>query len=192
MCIGTTLHHAMADGNSFWHFMTSWAECSRGITIAKPPQLDRTVVRRGKKNPLSISYKAYEIVSNEMTGAKVFKLVAEVPEHLKQSGSGYMEKPKETLEKWVDPSMKTEVIYSAFCFTEEIIQDLKQRSGASSSFVAVAAQFWRCVMRAREVPQEETVCFLLLADCRGRVDPPLLPTYFGNCLWVWRRLGIRN
>ncbi|XP_059064292.1 phenolic glucoside malonyltransferase 1-like [Cryptomeria japonica] len=157
MCIGTTLHHAMADGNSFWHFMTSWAECSRGITIAKPPQLDRTVVRRGKKNPLSISYKAYEIVSNEMTGAKVFKLVAEVPEHLKQSGSGYMEKPKETLEKWVDPSMKTEVIYSAFCFTEEIIQDLKQRSGASSSFVAVAAQFWRCVMRAREVPQEETV-----------------------------------
>ncbi|GLJ34178.1 hypothetical protein SUGI_0687000 [Cryptomeria japonica] len=184
ICIGTTLHHVIADGNSFWHFMTSWAECSRGNPISKQPHLDRTVVRRGKKSPLSISYKAHEIVSNEITGAKIFKLVADDSEQLKQSGSGYVEKPKETLEKRVDPSMKTEVIYSTFCFTEEIIQDLKQQSGASSSFVAVAAQFWRCVMRAREVPPEETVFFVLLADCRGRVKPPLLPTYFGNCLYA--------
>ncbi|GLJ34180.1 hypothetical protein SUGI_0687030 [Cryptomeria japonica] len=63
-----------------------------------------------------------------------------------------------------------------------MIQNLKQRSGASSSFVAVAAQFWRCVIRAREVPLEEVVHFSLLADCRARIKPPILPTYFGNCI----------
>ncbi|GLJ33985.1 hypothetical protein SUGI_0683500 [Cryptomeria japonica] len=43
ICIGTTLYHVIADGNSFWHFMTSWAECSRGLPLSKPPQHERTV-----------------------------------------------------------------------------------------------------------------------------------------------------
>ncbi|XP_057835024.2 hydroxycinnamoyltransferase [Cryptomeria japonica] len=184
ICIGTTLHHVIADGNSFWHFMTSWAECSRGLPLAKPPQHSRTVFKRDDKSPLSISYKVHEIISQGITGAKIFKFVPDNPQsdHIEICGSDNVERPNEVLQKWVDPKRKTEVIYSTFCFTEEIIQDLKQRSGASTSFVAVAAQFWRCVMRAREVPQEEAVYFLFGADCSGRVKPPLLPTYFGNCL----------
>ncbi|GLJ34161.1 hypothetical protein SUGI_0686770 [Cryptomeria japonica] len=133
---------------------------------------------------MSISYKALQIISQGITGAKIFKFVPDSSSsyHMKTCGSVNVEKPNELLQKWVDPKLKTEVIYSTFCFTDDMIQELKQRSGAASSFVAVAAQFWRCVMRAREVPLEEAVYFVLLGDCRGRVKPPLPPTYFGNCL----------
>ncbi|XP_059064524.1 BAHD acyltransferase DCR-like [Cryptomeria japonica] len=140
ICIGTTVHHVVADGNSFHYFMKSWAECSRGHPIAKPPQHDRT------------------------------------SQHKNTSGFENEVKTEDPLQK------RSDLIYSTFCFTEEIIQELKQQSRASSSFVAVAAQFWRCVIRAREIPQEEAVFFGLLADCRRRVKPPLLPTYFGNCV----------
>ncbi|XP_057835032.2 spermidine hydroxycinnamoyl transferase [Cryptomeria japonica] len=184
MCIGTTIHHVMADGNSFWHFMTSWAECSRGVAVSKHAQHDRTVFKRGKMNPISIFFKTHEIVSHGITGAKIFRFV---PENLqsderKTSSSWNMEKSKEAFQKFGDRKRETEVVYSTFCFTEDIIGALKQRSGAPSSFVAVAAQFWRCVMRARDVPREEEVYFLVLANCRERIKPPLLPTFFGNCL----------
>ncbi|GLJ34164.1 hypothetical protein SUGI_0686820 [Cryptomeria japonica] len=150
-------------------------QCSRGIPISKPPQHARTVFKPDNQSP-SVYYKAHEVISNGISGAKVFKFVSE------NTGGGNVEKPAEALQKWMEPKRKTEVIYSTFFFTEDTIQDLKQRSGASTSFVAVAAQFWRCVMRAREVPQEEAVYFGVLCDCRGRVKPPLPPTYFGNCL----------
>ncbi|XP_059064282.1 BAHD acyltransferase DCR-like [Cryptomeria japonica] len=159
-----------------WKFvLASWAECSRGIPISKPPQHARTVFKRDNQSP-SVSYKAHDVISNGISGAKVFKFVSE------NTCGGNVEKPAEALQKWMEPKRKTEVIYSTFCFAEDTIQALKQRSGASSSFVAVAAQFWRCVMRAREVPQEEAVYFGVLCDCRGRVKRPLPPTYFGNCL----------
>ncbi|GLJ34176.1 hypothetical protein SUGI_0686980 [Cryptomeria japonica] len=186
ICIGTTFHHVIADGNSFWHFLTSWAECSRGLPLVKPPQHSRTIFKRDNKSPLSISYKAHEIISHGITGAKIFKFVPDnsQSDNIKTCTTGEVDTPKGDLQKWVDLKKKTEVIYSTFCFTEDKIQYLKQRSGASTSFVAVAAQFWRCVMRAREVPKEEAVYFLLLCDCRGRVKRPLTPDYFGNCLSV--------
>ncbi|GLJ34174.1 hypothetical protein SUGI_0686930 [Cryptomeria japonica] len=111
ICIGTTLHHVIVDGNSFWHFMTSWAECGRGVPLAKPPQHSRTVCKRDDKSPLSVSYKAHEIISQGITGAKIFKFVPDNPlsDHMKTSGSGNVEKPNEVLEKWADPKVKTEV-----------------------------------------------------------------------------------
>ncbi|GLJ40767.1 hypothetical protein SUGI_0842910 [Cryptomeria japonica] len=178
LCIAIKLQHVIVDGASFYHFMTSWAECSRGIPISKPPQHNRTAFKQEYKKSPSISYRAHDIKSLGITGAQIFKFVPENsrPEHQKRSL--FEEKHKET------PQNRSDLIYATFCFTEETIQELKQRSGASSSFVAVAAQFWRCIMRARQIPEEESVYFLVLPDCRNRVKPPLLPTYFGNCLSV--------
>ncbi|GLJ34179.1 hypothetical protein SUGI_0687020 [Cryptomeria japonica] len=93
ICIGTTLHHVIADGNSFWHFMTSWAECSRGIPISKDPQHARAVLKRGKTNP-SVSYKAHEIQSNGISGAKIFKFLGDDLEHLEMPVCGNEEKTR--------------------------------------------------------------------------------------------------
>ncbi|XP_059067433.1 hydroxycinnamoyltransferase-like [Cryptomeria japonica] len=95
--IGTTLHHVIADGNSFWNFMKSWAEAEQDNTRS-------------------------------------------------------IEESQKYVQKWLARKTEvTEVVYSTFCFTEENIRALKKQSGAVSSFIAMAAHFWRSVMIAREV-----------------------------------------
>uniref|UniRef100_A0A0C9RJ01 TSA: Wollemia nobilis Ref_Wollemi_Transcript_15217_1661 transcribed RNA sequence n=1 Tax=Wollemia nobilis TaxID=56998 RepID=A0A0C9RJ01_9CONI len=184
MCIGTTLHHVVADGNSFWHFMKSWAECCRGVPVSKLPEHRRTVFKRENKSPIPISFKAEEMVHDCIAGAKIFKFIPEElqPEKREEISAEDAEKHEENLRKWVDH--KGELVYSTFCFTEQMTRQLKQRIGASTSFVAVSAQFWRCVIKAQEVPEEEPVKFVMFADCRSRVKPPLPPSYFGNCLYI--------
>ena len=51
ICIGTTLHHAVADGSSYAHFLRTWAaihrlgpECKKALEMDVPPLLDRGVV----------------------------------------------------------------------------------------------------------------------------------------------------
>ncbi|GLJ43862.1 hypothetical protein SUGI_0914240 [Cryptomeria japonica] len=70
--IGTTIHHVMVDGNSYWHFMTSWAECSRGISIAKPPQHDRALLKQVGQhgNIWQLECGKNQRVSSEMGGSQ--------------------------------------------------------------------------------------------------------------------------
>ncbi|RYR60237.1 hypothetical protein Ahy_A04g017309 [Arachis hypogaea] len=43
--VGCTINHVVGDGTSFWHFMNSWAEISRGSEeLSKPPVLERWFV----------------------------------------------------------------------------------------------------------------------------------------------------
>ena len=46
---------------------------------------------------------------------------------------------------------------SNFDFNESMIQKLKERSRASTSFVAVSKQFWRSLMKSQQVPDKELV-----------------------------------
>ncbi|KAK8644178.1 hypothetical protein V6N13_123493 [Hibiscus sabdariffa] len=40
--IGCSINHVVADGTSFWHFLNSWSEISRGsANLAKPPVFER-------------------------------------------------------------------------------------------------------------------------------------------------------
>nr|GFD29057.1 uncharacterized acetyltransferase At3g50280-like [Tanacetum cinerariifolium] len=49
-----------------------------------------------------------------------------------------------------------------------------------SSLQAVSALVWRCITRARRLPQDaETVCKLATSN-RHRLNPPLPEDYFGN------------
>jgi hypothetical protein len=77
---------------------------------------------------------------------------------------------------------ETELEVSTFHFSEKLIKNLKERSRTLSSFTAVVAQFWRCITKAQEVPEEERVDIEVVVDCRGRIKPHLAPTYFGNCV----------
>jgi hypothetical protein len=64
---------------------------------------------------------------------------------------------------------ETQLEISTFHFSEKMIQSLKERAQASSSFVGVATHFWRCVIEARQVPDNQSVHLLVLADCRDRL-----------------------
>ncbi|MED6186446.1 hypothetical protein PIB30_066754 [Stylosanthes scabra] len=54
--IGCTLNHAVADGRSFWHFVNSWAEISRGRNKpSKLPSLER-VFLNGVEPPIQFHF----------------------------------------------------------------------------------------------------------------------------------------
>lgn len=45
VCLGAAVHHNAADGPAVNHFVNTWGEISRGIELAVPPYLDRTLLR---------------------------------------------------------------------------------------------------------------------------------------------------
>lgn len=193
ICVGTTLHHVIADGNSFWQFMKCWAERSRGFPISKNiPEHMRTVFKRDYTNIPNISWRTEEVVTDRIKGAQIFKyflddllpIKSEYETH-ESDGAGCASLENTDENSFMSPIKdETDLRISTFHFSEQMIQKLKERTGPFSSFVAVAAHFWRCVVKARQIPEKEPVVFGLLADCRSRVNPPLPHTYFGNCLWV--------
>lgn len=190
ICIGANFHHVIADGASFWHFMKCWAELSRGNPISENPRHMRTYFKRDKETYSipKISVRAGEVVNERIKEAQILRFTRDdlLPmknSEISLSTSDPSRNKNSSIQKPIK-SEETRLEISTFHFSEKMIQNLKERSGASSSFVAVAAQFWRCVMEAREVPEKEAVYFALAVDCRGRVNPPLPPTYFGNCICI--------
>lgn len=190
ICIGVNFHHVIADGASFWHFMKCWAELSRGLPISENPCHMRTYYKRDKESCSipKISVRAEEVVNDRIKEAQILRFTRDDLLPMKNSEiSLSTSDPSRNMNSSIQKPIKSEgtkLEITTFHFSEKMIQSLKERSGASSSFVAVAAQFWRCVMEAREVPENEAVYFALAVDCRGRVNPPLPPTYFGNCICI--------
>lgn len=181
ICIGTSIHHVVADGSSFWHLMNCWAECCRGSPISNKPVHMRTIFRSEEKINCAmpnISFGAEKLVSHDIKEAQIFKFVRDDNVSTRIADI----KDEQISHEFILKDQAGDVEVGCFHLNEEMIGKLKERSGASSSFVAVSANFWRCVTRAREVPENEAVGFGMSANSRGRVKPPLPATYFGNCL----------
>ncbi|KAH7688288.1 shikimate O-hydroxycinnamoyltransferase protein [Dioscorea alata] len=45
VCLGVGIHHTVSDGVSSLHFINTWSDIARGLDIAIPPFLDRSLVR---------------------------------------------------------------------------------------------------------------------------------------------------
>ncbi|KAG6385135.1 hypothetical protein SASPL_153963 [Salvia splendens] len=92
-------------------------------------------------------------------------------------------------------------VRSTLLLTKNQVQNLKNHVYANtpnsrdvSSFTVISAYAWICALRSEtssEDDEEEIVYFSLAADCRGRLNPPLPESYFGNCL-VFVRAGARR
>jgi hypothetical protein len=66
--MGETLHHAIANVNSFWYFMKCCAEWSIGIPISRKPE-HTTMVFKGDKKKLSDTqdfFKGKEVVTDRV------------------------------------------------------------------------------------------------------------------------------
>ncbi|KAL0299195.1 UNVERIFIED_CONTAM: Malonyl-coenzyme A:anthocyanin 3-O-glucoside-6''-O-malonyltransferase [Sesamum radiatum] len=83
---------------------------------------------------------------------------------------------------------------ATFVLKKEEIQRLKNfvlakfpDIGHLSSFTILCALVWVCsaksaATRGEDVPDDEPEYFGFVADCRGRLNPPLPANYFGNCV----------
>ncbi|VAH71464.1 unnamed protein product [Triticum turgidum subsp. durum] len=88
----------------------------------------------------------------------------------------------------------TEQILRTFVLTADRIRSLKQlcilQNGTTgtqpptSTYVAVSSLVWASLVRAKSTDEDhaEDAHFTVVADCRGRLRPPLGEGYFGNCV----------
>ena len=175
-CIGITTHHAALDGKSSTLFMKAWAyACSKlgGGEIESPslslpenltPFFDRTVIR----DPSGIG-EAY------------------LDGWLKNGGPN-----NRSLKVWEffnEELAKGNLIKSLFELTPTHIKKLKQyaqskmktRNVQLSTFSVTCAYVLSCLVKA-EQPNVNRVFLIFSVDCRSRLDPPIVPTYFGNCI----------
>ncbi|XP_057492138.1 phenolic glucoside malonyltransferase 1-like [Actinidia eriantha] len=168
--IGYATHHAVLDGKTTTMFMHSWAficMCGENSTLTPKltPSYDRTLI----VDPFDLE----TTYSNFWFG---------------KDGPG-----NKSLALW-DMKAPPDVMLGTFLLTQDQIENIKtwvqfqwkkmqlqKPSLHLSSFVITTAYTWVCLVKAQRI-RTEKVYLGINVDCRGRLNPPAPPTYFGNCI----------
>ncbi|KAK8951227.1 hypothetical protein KSP39_PZI004781 [Platanthera zijinensis] len=159
VAIGTTVHHAAADGSAYTHFMKTWALIAKqgetaALSVLPAPVFDREKLR--------------DIKGLENVFLKDL-------EDLKNDGS---------LAAW-DLSGRPNLVRATFCISPEEIRRLGRRTTAGCSPYSLACGLvWASLARARAATGLKKERFGFVTGCRPRLRPALPATYFGNCLGI--------
>ncbi|KAL6012186.1 hypothetical protein ACLOJK_002664 [Asimina triloba] len=153
--LGVGMHHHVADGFSGLHFINHWSDVTRGLDLATPPFIDRTLLRA--RDPPTPKF-----------------------QHVEYQPPPTMNKPQP------EPGPLTA---SIFKITRDQLNILKTkyRDDARprySSYMMLAGHVWRCVSKARELPDDQLTKLYIAIDGRARLRPPLPPGYFGNVFFI--------
>lgn len=153
VAMGCAFNHAILDGTSTWHFMSSWAQiCSGSNSVSVSPFLERTKARNTRvKLDLSLPPKPVNGVANQGP---------QLREKLFRFSEAAIDKIKSKVNS-TPPS---------------------HSSNPFSTFQSLASHIWYHVTLARELKPQDYTVFTLFADCRKRVDPPMPESYFGNLI----------
>ncbi|GFS38970.1 hydroxycinnamoyl-CoA shikimate/quinate hydroxycinnamoyl transferase [Actinidia rufa] len=162
VCLGVGFHHTLADGCSAIHFINSWSDMTRGISITIPPFIDRTpLIPRDPPSPMF--------------------------NHIEYDPPPTMITPQQTQEFLSSPKPNSTSILK---ITLDQINNLKAKSKKDkdpqncSTYEALAAHVWRCVCVARDLCDNQPTKLYVATDGRSRLRPPLPPGYFGNTLFT--------
>ncbi|KAL8248012.1 hypothetical protein R6Q59_009228 [Mikania micrantha] len=152
LVMGCAFNHAILDGTSTWHFMSSWAEiCTGSKSISVPPFLDRTQARNTRVK-LDLTPPA------QQNGDKA---TATKPAPLREKIFKFSETAIEKIKATVNANPPDKPF---------------------STFQSLSTHIWHAVTRARQLKPEDYTVFTVFADCRKRVDPPMPESYFGNLI----------
>lgn len=152
------MHHTLADGVSALHFINTWASIARGDTTITPPFFDRTLLK------------------------------AHIPPSPKFHHIEY--DPPPFLKNPTSPSEFENISTATFDITREQLNTLKAKSKKDdetanfTTYEALAAHIWRCVSKARCLPDDQPTKLYIATDGRFRINPKLPLGYFGNALFT--------
>ncbi|XP_065875528.1 uncharacterized acetyltransferase At3g50280-like [Euphorbia lathyris] len=155
--IGCTMNHSVADGTTFWNFMNSWSEISRGYDvnqISKPPVFENWFRNNCSiRLPVSIINKSSVKFNPRPCKERVFHFTKEKIAGLKEKAN-----------------------------SEARDGDGDGKSVVISSLQSVLAHIWRGVIRNRESEPEKETKFMLQIGYRKRLQPEIPDGYFGNAV----------
>ncbi|XP_031275723.1 BAHD acyltransferase DCR-like [Pistacia vera] len=154
LAIGCAFNHAILDGTSTWHFMSSWAQiCSGSPSISVPPFLERTKTRDTRVK-LDLTLPPNPNADGE----------AKVDPQLRERLFKFSEEAIDKIKSKVNSNPPSD------------------GSKPFSTFQSLSVHIWRHVTQARNLKPEDYTVFTVFADCRKRVDPPMPESYFGNLI----------
>eukprot|EP00252_Welwitschia_mirabilis_P003390 TRINITY_DN1346_c0_g1_i1.p1 TRINITY_DN1346_c0_g1~~TRINITY_DN1346_c0_g1_i1.p1 ORF type:complete len:477 (+),score=12.43 TRINITY_DN1346_c0_g1_i1:465-1895(+) len=183
MCIGTTLRHVVADGRSFWNFMKFWSRICRrstNLNIYEAVQDDDEPFH--DRRALQFPDHPADDVTHSFRASKTgrAKLLTFVPTSARSDDKDQCKIPNE---KRQTHSKEDGTAIRRFHLQEQDLLRLKTKAPpGTSTFVALAAHFWRSVVRTHEASCDSEVLLLLLVDLRHRMQTAFPRTYFGNCV----------
>uniref|UniRef100_A0A0D9WA45 Anthocyanin 5-aromatic acyltransferase n=1 Tax=Leersia perrieri TaxID=77586 RepID=A0A0D9WA45_9ORYZ len=198
--VGVTAHHGVADGRSFWMFVEAWAAACRGgetttTTPAATPCFDRSVVKLPGGEALARSVlRKYTpnlpVGTNQILRLKHVidttlmiddKLTTQVSPPGPPPSSGEEHKRHYSSRTFTVDAQQLERLKKRIVSDGESHGELLHRP--PSTFVALVASVWTLIVQSKTSASDTTVQFLFFfADFRGRIYPPVDPSYFGTCL----------
>ncbi|CAL9086895.1 unnamed protein product [Musa textilis] len=155
VCLGVGVHHLVSDGVASLHFINAWSDITRGVDLAVPPVLDRTLLL--PRSPPSVLFPHHE-----------FK---RYPAGRKASA----DKPAvstATLELSADQLAALKTTCAKVASSRRV-----------STYEAVAGHVWRRACEARRLDAGRETRVYITTDGRRRLRPPLPPGYVGNVIF---------
>ncbi|CAN1844035.1 Coumaroyl-CoA:anthocyanidin 3-O-glucoside-6''-O-coumaroyltransferase 1 [Linum perenne] len=163
-CIGFEFRHVAADGIAFNHFVKSWAAISKsGGAVdnieSSAPCHDKELIKENRvlEDAFLDSFWSFKSPWDE--------------ESIRR---GFAGKVRATF------SISADRISRMKAF----VTDKGNKIVKASSFVVVSAFLWinLAKLQADDVDDDKIYTYYFFADCRGRIEPKVPATYFGNCL----------
>ncbi|KAJ8750713.1 hypothetical protein K2173_015894 [Erythroxylum novogranatense] len=156
-CIGVGMHHTVVDATAAYQFINSWSDTARGFPLSVPPFIDRSpLVARDPPRP-TCHHVEYDPppASNTSAPQRNHKAVAKI-----------LHITTDQLD-----ALKTK---------------FKRDDGTSkyTTYETLAAHTWRCMCKARELPETQPTRLYIPTDGRSRLCPPLPPGFFGNVVFT--------
>nr|QDF44406.1 quinate O-hydroxycinnamoyltransferase [Phacelia campanularia] len=154
VALGVGIHHTLADGVSALHFISTWSDMARGLSIAMPPFIDRTLLHaRTPPTP------TFEHVEYQKPPA--LKTTPEQKQGAKVNCTAILKITPEQL---------------------NLLKTKSKHEG--STYEILAAHIWRCTCKARGLADDQSTKLYIATDGRYRLCPPLPPGYLGNVVFT--------
>ncbi|KAI3725078.1 hypothetical protein L1987_64853 [Smallanthus sonchifolius] len=159
--LGCGLHHTLSDGLSSLHFINTWSDKARGLSVAVPPFFDRSLLRARDPPTPMFDHVEYHQPPSMITQSENQEAVSH---------------PK---------SASTLMLRLTF----GQINDLKSKAKGDgstyySTYEILAAHLWRCACKSRGLSDNQPTKLYVATDGRSRMNPPLPPGYLGNVIFT--------
>ncbi|KAF5788149.1 putative quinate O-hydroxycinnamoyltransferase [Helianthus annuus] len=157
VALGCGVFHTLSDGLSSLHFINTWSDVARGLSVAIPPFIDRTLLRARVPPTPTHDHVEYHPPPTMITTQK----------------TGSLSKSSTTMLKLTLDQLNT------------LKAKAKSEGGASySTYETLAAHIWRCACKARGLPDDQLTKLYVATDGRSRLSPHLPRGYLGNVVFT--------
>ncbi|KAF8400503.1 hypothetical protein HHK36_013801 [Tetracentron sinense] len=164
--LGVGMQHHVADGASGLHFINTWSDMARGLDITIPPLIDRTILRA--RDPPCPAF--HHIEYQPPPSLRTTPLLQTT-----KSQSG----PESTSAAMLKITRDHLNILKAKAKSNESGNTAKY-----STYELLAGHVWRCLCKARGLPDDQETKLYITTNGRSRFRPALPPGYFGNVIFA--------